>query len=60
MKFTCNQQILAKAMNTVSKAVTARTTVPVLKGILLQVNENNELTMTASVLRPTIFVPSSN
>ena len=50
MKFTCNQQILAKAMNTVSKAVTARTTVPVLKGILLQANENNELTMTASDL----------
>ena len=33
MKFTCNQQILAKALNTVSKAVTVRTTIPILKGI---------------------------
>lgn len=36
MKFTCNQQILAKALNTVSKAVTVRTTIPILKGILIK------------------------
>ena len=36
MKFTCNQQTLAKALNTVSKAVSNRTTLPILKGILIQ------------------------
>ena len=35
MKFTCSQQALSKALNTVSKAVTTRTTIPILKGILL-------------------------
>ena len=50
MKFSCSQQNLAKALNIVSKAVTARTTIPILKGILLKVNENGELTMAASDL----------
>ena len=36
MKFSCNQQILSKALNTVSKAVSSRTTIPILKGILLK------------------------
>lgn len=35
MKFTVSQQLLNKTLNTVSKAVTNRTTIPVLKGILL-------------------------
>ena len=30
MKFSCGQQTLAKALNIVSKAVTMRTTIPVL------------------------------
>jgi len=50
MKFTCNQQSLTKALNTVSKAVTSRTTIPILKGILLEVNEDNTLTLSASDL----------
>lgn len=50
MKFTCNQQSLSKALNTVSKAVTSRTTIPVLKGILLTANENGTLTLSASDL----------
>lgn len=49
MKFTCNQQILSRALNTVSKAVTNRTTIPILKGILLKA-ENNKLILTASDL----------
>ncbi|MGN0710222.1 MAG: DNA polymerase III subunit beta [Anaerovoracaceae bacterium] len=49
MKFTCNQQVLAKAINTVSKAVTNRTTIPILKGILLKA-ENNQLVLTSSDL----------
>ena len=39
MKFTCNQQTLAKALNTVSKAVSNRTTLPILKGILIQADQ---------------------
>lgn len=50
MKFSCNQQILSKALNTVSKAVTTRTTIPILKGIRLQVTDDGKLTMAASDL----------
>ena len=35
MKFSCNQQTLAKALNIVSEAVTSRTTMPILKGIIV-------------------------
>jgi DNA polymerase-3 subunit beta len=49
MKFTCNQQVLAKALNIVSKAVTSKTTIPILKGILLNVSEG-QLVLTASDL----------
>ncbi len=50
MKFSCSQQNLTKALNTVSKAVTSRTTIPILKGILLKVDEDGKLTMAASDL----------
>ena len=50
MKFSCNQQILSKALNIVSKAVTTRTTIPILKGILLKVNTDGILTMSSSDL----------
>lgn len=50
MKFSCSQQILSKSLNIVSKAVTARTTIPILKGILLKVNHDGTLTMSASDL----------
>ena len=49
MGFTCNQQVLSKAINTVSKAVTNRTTIPILKGILLKAVDN-QLVLTASDL----------
>lgn len=49
MKFRCQQQKLSKALNIVSRAVTSRTTIPVLKGILIEVN-NGKLTMSASDL----------
>ena len=39
MKFKCNQSVLTNALNIVSKAVTSRTTIPILKGILLEVSE---------------------
>ncbi len=48
MKFTISQQELNKNLTFVSKAVTARSTMPILKGILLSVQENGTLTMTAS------------
>ena len=54
MKFICNQQSLAKALNIVSKAVTNRTTIPILKGILLEVTPDNKLKMAASDLDITI------
>ena len=47
MNFYCNQNILTKALNTVSKAVTVRTTIPLLKGILIKAY-NNQVTFTAS------------
>ena len=50
MKFSCSQQTLTKSLNIVSKAVTSRTTIPILKGILLKVNEKGTLIMSASDL----------
>lgn len=49
MKFKCNQQELAKALNTVSKAVSNRTTIPVLKGILIDA-EDDKVILTSSNL----------
>lgn len=54
MKFTCNQQELAKALNIVSKAVTNKTTIHILKGILLEVHPDNKLRLVASDLDITI------
>ena len=54
MKITCNQQILSKTLNTVSKAVSTRTTLPVLKGILLEAKADGSLTLTASDLEISI------
>ena len=50
MKFSCEQQKLAKALNVVSKAVTSRTTIPILKGIMLEVSSDGNLVMSASDL----------
>jgi len=50
MKFSCNQQLLSKALNTVSKAVTSRTTIPILKGIKLEATSDNILILSASDL----------
>lgn len=54
MKFKCNQSVLTKALNIVSKAVTSRTTIPILKGILLEVSEEGFLKMSSSDLDITI------
>lgn len=53
MKFSCDQQTLSRALNIVSKGVTLRTTIPILKGILLSV-DNDVLTMSASDLDLTV------
>ncbi len=50
MKFTCSQQSLSKALNTVTKAVSSRTTMPILKGILLHATSDGVLTLAASDL----------
>lgn len=49
MKFICQKQNLIKVLNIVSKAVSVRTTIPVLKGILIKAEEG-KLTMSASDL----------
>lgn len=54
MKFNCSQQTLTKALNTVSKAVSTRTTLPVLKGILIEAKSNDTLVLTASDLEISI------
>ena len=50
MKFSCSQSTLVKALNIVSKAVTSRTTIPILKGILIKVDEEGFITMSSSDL----------
>lgn len=54
MKFICSQQILSKALNTVSKAVSSKTTIPILKGIMLQTSADGTLTLSASDLELSI------
>ncbi len=54
MKIRCNQQILSRALNTVSRAVSTRTTMPVLKGILLVADADGTLTLTSSDLEISI------
>ncbi len=53
MRFTCSQMALNKAINTVTKAVSVRTTIPILKGILLELNDGI-LKLTSSNLDFTI------
>ena len=48
MKIICPQQTLNKALNTVYKAVTNRTTIPILKGILIETTSDNSIKMTAT------------
>ncbi len=43
MKISVNQTILSKTLNVVSKAVSSRTTIPILKGILLKTVEEGLL-----------------
>jgi DNA polymerase-3 subunit beta len=50
VKFTCKQSDLAKALTIVSRAVTSRTTIPILKGILLQTEGIDRLSLSASDL----------
>lgn len=50
MKFSCKRDQLIRSINTVSKAVSQKTTIPMLKGILLKVNDKNELCLMASDL----------
>lgn len=53
MKFVCNQQTLARALNTVGKAVSTRTTLPILKGILIEAKDGH-LILSASDLEISI------
>lgn len=50
MKFTCTQQTLSKALNIVSKAVSSRTTIPILKGILIEAKTDGTIRLAASDL----------
>ena len=49
MKFICEQKNLLKVLNVVSKAVSNRTTIPVLKGIMIKAEEG-KITLSASDL----------
>lgn len=53
MKFTCSQAALSKSINTVIKAVSTRTTIPILKGILVDIKKGRA-TLTASDLNISI------
>ncbi len=41
MKFICDKEKMLKAINSVTKAVAIRTTMPILEGILIQTNDND-------------------
>ena len=40
MKFVCERDKILKALNSVTKAVASKTTMPILEGILIQTNDN--------------------
>ena len=40
MKIVCEKDKILKALNSVTKAVAVRTTMPILEGILIQTNDN--------------------
>ena len=40
MKIVCEKEKILKAINSVTKAVASKTTIPILEGILIQTNEN--------------------
>ena len=40
MKIICEKEKIMKALNSVTKAVAIRTTMPILEGILIQTNKN--------------------
>lgn len=46
MKVICSKEILVDAINTVQKAVSSKTTLPILEGILLEAGSNFKLTAT--------------
>lgn len=48
MKITCLQYELNKALNTVYKAITNRSTIPILKGILIETISDNLIKLTAT------------
>jgi DNA polymerase-3 subunit beta len=50
VKFICRQSDLTKALNIVSRAVTSRTTIPILKGILIHTKNDDTLSLSASDL----------
>jgi DNA polymerase-3 subunit beta len=54
MKFTCDKQAFVKSLNIVSKAVTSRTTIPILKGILIKCESDNGLKLSSSDLEISI------
>ena len=41
MKLICEKEKILKALNSVTKAVAVRTTMPILEGILIQTNDND-------------------
>lgn len=49
MKFICKQENLSKALNIVSKALFGRTTIPILKGILLEAKDNHLILTTSDI-----------
>ncbi|MBE6036164.1 MAG: DNA polymerase III subunit beta [Clostridiales bacterium] len=50
MKLSCNQTLLSRALNVTGKAVSSRTTIPILKGILLEATADGFLKLSASDL----------
>ena len=40
MKFICDKANLLKAINSVVRGISVRTTMPILEGILIQTNDN--------------------
>ena len=61
MKWTIEKNVILEALNNVTKALSQRTTIPVLNGIVFDVNENGmELLASDSELTIKVLIPHEN
>jgi DNA polymerase-3 subunit beta len=55
MKFSCEKYVLAQAVSAAGRAASSKSTIPALEGLLLEVSQNNRVTVTGYDLKRGIY-----